>query len=94
MPVTSWMPNPEVHILAFFSTCARTEGRNANSEVIEYQSLLASKIIAVNSIESLVGRVRVKKGRNEWVLIDQSGALASTILLDPDQLQRQEQFSE
>lgn len=84
LPQTTWTANNEVHVLALFSPCARTEGRNANTEIVEYQSLLTSKIIAANTIESLVGRVKIKKDRSGWVIVDRSGAFASTVLLDSD----------
>jgi hypothetical protein len=82
VPATTWTQEGEVHVLALFTPCARTDGQNAKSEVVEYQSYLTSKIIAANAIESLVGHVQVKKERTGWVIVDRSGAFASTVLVD------------
>jgi hypothetical protein len=88
-PPTTWTSQHEIHVLALFIPCAQVEGRNANEEVVEYHTYLTPKIIAANTIESLVGRVQVKQNRNGWVIIDRSGAFASTVLIDPDVAQEQ-----
>jgi hypothetical protein len=86
-PLTPWTSKPEIHVLALFSPCSQTDGWDANKEVVGYKSHLTAKIIAANAIESLVGRVPVKKNRNEWVIVDRSGAFASTVLIDPESAQ-------
>ena len=50
--------------------------------MVTYKNLNTTYFIDVQTIEAVVGQVRVAKQKDEWAIIDRSGAFASTILYD------------
>ena len=50
--------------------------------MVTYKNLNRSKFVAATTIESVVGRVQTEPRRNEWAIIDRSGAYASTVLTE------------
>ena len=81
-PPSPWTPDGGRYILALFSPCGNTRGSDATKKVVTYRILNRSKFVAATTIESVVGRVQTEPGRNEWAIIDRSGAYASTVLTE------------
>jgi hypothetical protein len=81
-PPSPWTSNATRHVLALFSPCGNTRGLDATKKMVTYKSLNRSKLVAVTTIESVVGRVQMEPGRKEWAIIDRSGAYASTVLTE------------
>jgi len=81
-PVSIWTPTTQIFILALFSPCALTEGRDACNDVVTFKKMNTTYFVDVQTIEAVVARVRITKGKDEWGIIDRSGAFASTILYD------------
>jgi hypothetical protein len=79
-PPSPWTPYGGRYVLALFSPCGNTRGRDATKTMLTYKTLNRSKIIAVTTIESVVGRVQIEPGRKEWAIVDRSGVWASTVL--------------
>lgn len=55
-----------------------------------YKTLNTSYFVSVATVEAAVGRVRCEVGKDEWAIIDRSGAYASTILMDDDAFRNRE----
>ena len=72
LPSTPWTDGSQLLVLALFSPCANTGGRDATKEVVTYTTLHASKFVAVNTIEAVVGRIRLAVDKEEWAIADRS----------------------
>ena len=81
-PPSPWVPDGGRYILALFSPCGNTRGGDATKKMVTYKTLNRSKFVAATTIESVVGRVQTEPGRNEWAIVDRSGAYASTVLTE------------
>jgi len=82
LPSSPWTQGGRRYVLALFSPCGNTRGSDATKTMVTYKNLNRSKFVAATTIESVVGRVQTEPRRNEWAIIDRSGAYASTVLTE------------
>lgn len=82
LPPTAWTSVPQIHVLALFTACSHTNGKDATKELVTYEKYTAPRFIDASTIQASVGRVQMKKDKNIWAIVDRSGVYASTIISD------------
>ncbi|KAF8512114.1 hypothetical protein JB92DRAFT_2830908 [Gautieria morchelliformis] len=74
-------PVPVPNEVAVVQPCS-TGGKDATSEVTTYTETRVSVVINLRTMECVIGSV--KRGGNEWGIVDRSGDFARAVFVDPE----------
>ncbi|KAF8527740.1 hypothetical protein JB92DRAFT_3139754 [Gautieria morchelliformis] len=74
-------PVPVPNEVAVVQPCS-TGGRDATSEVTTYTETRVSVVINLCTMECVIGSM--KRGGDEWGIVDRSGDFARTVFVDPE----------